>query len=310
MKVVALSGGVGGARLVHGLAQVLPAEDLTIIGNTGDDLEHWGLTVCPDLDTLMYTLSGLADEARGWGLEGETWEALARAKAMGMPDWFALGDRDLATHLARSAWLREGTSLAAVTARLCRAVGVRHPILPMSDAPCPTFVHTEAHGRLPFQHWLVRHRAPAVTAVEIARDQRPAAGVLDALRAADLVVLPPSNPYVSIDPILAVAGIRAAVAARPVVALSPIVCGRAVKGPLAAMVRELSGAEPGPAWLLDHYRGLIDALVVERGDAAGLSVPALQTATVMGGAADRARLAAEVLQFGADALGVYWNRSG
>ncbi len=302
MKVVALSGGVGGARLVDGLAVVLPPEDLTVVVNTGDDFSHWGLRICPDLDTVLYTLAGLADRQRGWGLTDESFRTLAGVEALGGEVWFQLGDRDLATHLVRSERLAAGEALSAVTAGLCEALRVGPRLLPMADEPCSTWIHCD-RGRLSFQDWLVRARGePTVHAVSFEGSSVPAAGVLDAIRAADLVVLPPSNPYVSLDPILALDGVREAVAGRPVVWVSPLVHGRAVKGPLAAMVPALQGVPPGPAPLLQRYEDLVGAAVVETGDGGDLELPVLETSTVMGDRNDRARLAAEVLGFATERL--------
>ncbi len=297
-SVVFLSGGVGGARLLHGMAQVLPAESLTAIVNTGDDFEHWGLSVSPDLDTVMYTLSGLADEARGWGLLNETFRARSLMERYGAAGWFALGDQDLATHITRSQALRNGESLTAVTTRLCEAVGVRQRILPMCDAPRHTMIDTFDYGSLPFQEWLVKHRAPSVRAVRFVGETRASSAVHHALEQADLIVLGPSNPYVSIDPILTLSGLRQRLVDKCVVALSPIVAGRAVKGPLADMVRTLSGHEPSPHAIAAHYQGLVRAMVVEHGDEDSLQdMPVFATKTIMGGAEDRARLAREVLAF-------------
>lgn len=289
MKVVALAGGVGGARLVDGLAQCV--EDLTVVVNTGDDFDHWGLRICPDLDTVMYTLAGLSDQERGWGLAGETFAALGMMQRYGADSWFGLGDRDLATHLRRSAWLREGLSLSDVTGRLCRSLGVKARVLPMCEGPRPTTIRTEG-GWLSFQDWLVKHRAPPVLEVRSEGEPRPAAGVLEALGAADLVVIAPSNPYVSIDPILALDGVRDAI--DRAVGLSPVVGGRAVKGPLAAMIPALDGVAPSPQAIWNHY-GFLSGLVVEAGDS--VAGPHRATATVMGDRADRGRLARELLDF-------------
>lgn len=303
-RVVVLCGGVGGARMLDGFAAALPEERLCAIVNTGDDFEHWGLRICPDLDTVMYTLSGLGHEKRGWGLKEESFSALAMVEGYGGEAWFQLGDRDLGTHLVRSEALRAGESLSSVTARLFEALGVRSRVLPMCDAPRPTFIETVHEGTLPFQQWLVRRRGqPRVKRVELrGQDATPAPGVLGAISEADLVVIAPSNPYVSIDPIVALTGMREALAARPVVAVSPIVGGRAVKGPLAEMIRDLAGRQPSPAAIAAHYEGLVDALVVQRGDEGGLDLPVLATETVMGGRDDRARLAREVLAFAAEVL--------
>jgi LPPG:FO 2-phospho-L-lactate transferase len=302
MKVVALSGGVGGARLLEGLARALTPGALTAIVNTGDDFVHLGLCVSPDLDTVMYTLSGLAHEERGWGLAEETFAGLAMVRKYGGPDWFALGDRDLATHLLRTDALRAGTSLSAVTARLCGALGIAHPILPMADAPRRTMIETTHEGTLPFQDWFVRRRAePAVMAVHFEGERKAAPGVIGAIDASDVVVIGPSNPYVSIDPILTLDGVRDAIARKPVVALSPIVGGEAVKGPLATMIRELAGEAPSAGAVARHYRGLVRAMVVERGDEATVhAMPVLGTSTVMRSRDDRLRLARELLAFAAE----------
>lgn len=298
-SVVALSGGVGGARLVHGLARVLPPEALTVIVNTGDDFEHWGLQVSPDLDTVMYTLADLAPEERGWGIADETFRALDMMKAYGEDAWFGIGDRDLATHVARTHALRSGQTLSEVTARLNRGLGVKCRILPMSDATCRTMIETRDHGVLPFQQWFVKHRAPAVKAVRFEGHAPPAPGIIDAIANADVVILGPSNPYVSIDPILSRAGVKDAVLARPVVALSPIVHGEAVKGPLAQMIGDLAGEAPTPAAIAKHYGPRLAGLVVERGDeaAAGNLAKVLGADTIMRTRADSARLAREILSF-------------
>lgn len=298
MKVVALSGGVGGARLVDGLATALPAEDLTVVVNTGDDFEHWGLWISPDLDTVMYTLAGLADETRGWGLVDERWDVLDAMRRLDGEQWFQLGDRDLATHLVRTKALRGGRPLSAVTADLCRALGVGPRVLPMCEAPAPTTLRTADGETLDFQVWLVRERGrPTVAAVQLGGDGRPAPGVLEAIRACDVVIVPPSNPYVSIDPILRLAGVADALRAVPVVAVSPIVGGKAVKGPLAAMIPALADRPPSAAAVAAHYGDLLDGFVCERGDGGGIDVPVLETDTIMRDRPTRARLAEAVLAF-------------
>lgn len=304
MKVVALSGGVGGARLLDGLAQVQPMGSLTAIVNTGDDFVHWGLHVSPDLDTVMYTLAGLAHEERGWGLAEESFAALAMIRRYGGPGWFGLGDRDLATHLLRTEALRAGTSLSALTARLCRALGVEHAILPMADAPQRTMIATRTEGVLSFQEWFVARRAePAVCEVRFEGDGRPTSAVLGAIESSELIVIGPSNPYVSIDPILALRGVREAIARKPVVALSPIVRGEAVKGPLATMIRDMADEAPSAGAVVRHYRGLVRGVVVEGGDEATVpGMPVLGTSTVMRSRGDRARLAREILAFAAEAV--------
>jgi LPPG:FO 2-phospho-L-lactate transferase len=300
-KVVALSGGVGGARLLHGLSRVLPPEALTVIVNTGDDFEHWGLSISPDLDTVMYTLADLAHEERGWGLAEETFHALDRMRTYGADDWFALGDRDLATHLVRTEALRRGETLGQVTRRMNAALGVKCQVLPMADAHCQTIVETETHGPLPFQIWFVRHRAqPRVTRVRFEGSTAPAAGVLEALAEAELVIVGPSNPYVSVDPILSLAGVREAVFARPLVAVSPIVHGQAVKGPLAQMIPDLEGVPPTPAAVARHYAPALRGIVVELGDEGSVDLPkvkVLGASTIMKTRKDSAHLAEAVLSF-------------
>jgi LPPG:FO 2-phospho-L-lactate transferase len=302
MKVVALSGGVGGARLLDGLARALPSGSLTAIVNTGDDFVHLGMHVSPDLDTVMYTLAGLAHEERGWGLAEETFAGLAMVKRYGGPDWFGLGDRDLATHLLRSEALRAGEPLSAITSRLCKALKIEHPILPMSDAPVQTMIETTREGTLPFQQWFVRRRAePPVRAVHFEGGRTPAPGTLEAIDACDVVVVGPSNPYVSVDPILCLHGMREAIARKPVVALSPIVGGAAIKGPLASMIREITGEAASAGAVARHYRGLLRAMVVERGDEETVTaIPVLGSSTVMRSRDDRLRLAREVLAFCAE----------
>ena len=266
-RVVVLSGGVGGARLVHGLAQLLPPERLTVVVNTGDDFEHLGLRICPDLDTVMYTLAGLSNEPRGWGLERESHEALAMCERLGHEPWFALSDQDLGTHLRRTQLLRDGWTLTHVTAELCRRLDVAHRLLPMSDAPCPTTLVTADGRELGLQDWLVRHRAaPALAAVRSPADPGPTRAVLDAIAEADLVVLTPSNPWVSIEPILARPGLRARLATRAVIGVSPLIGGRAVKGPLEAMVRSLLGVDPSASVIASRYADILDGWVVAPGD--------------------------------------------
>jgi LPPG:FO 2-phospho-L-lactate transferase len=299
MKVVALSGGVGGARLLDGLARALPAGDLTAIVNTGDDFVHLGLHVSPDLDTVMYSLAGLAHEERGWGLAEESFAGLSMVRRYGGPDWFALGDRDLATHLLRSEGLRAGETLSAITARLCAALGVVQHVVPMADAPVRTMIETEKDGTLPFQEWFVRRRAePRVRGVRFDGGRAPAPGAMDAIARCDLVVVGPSNPYVSIDPIFCLDGVRDAIARKPVVAVSPIVGGAAIKGPLATMIRDLTGQEPSAGAVARHYGGLLRGIVVERGDEGTVASPVARgTSTVMRSRVDRLRLARYVLAF-------------
>ena len=269
MNVVVLSGGVGGARFVRGLVDAVDPSGVTVIGNVGDDLEVLGLHVSPDLDSILYALADLNDEERGWGRAGETWNALESVADLGGEAWFKLGDRDLGLHLVRTQWLREGEPLSAVTRRLAGALGVEATILPATDDRLRTFVQTDA-GELSFQDWFVRrgHR-DEVTGVrfEGAETARPAPGVLEALGAADLIVIAPSNPFVSIGPVLAVQEIRDAITNRhvPSVAVSPLIAGRAVKGPADRMLSRLAGGTT-PLQVTSCYKGLIDALVYDEAD--------------------------------------------
>jgi LPPG:FO 2-phospho-L-lactate transferase len=300
VNVAVLSGGVGGARFVQGLLQAVEPRDVTVIGNVGDDLEVFGLHVSPDLDTVLYTLGGVADEERGWGRAGETWQALETARDVGAETWFQLGDRDLGLHLARAEALERGEPLSAITERLARALGIEARILPATDDRLRTWVETE-EGDLPFQEWFVRRRhEPEVLGVrfEGADTARPAPGVLDAIHEADLIVIAPSNPFVSVGPILAVGEIRSAIAGRtaPAVAVSPLIGGKAVKGPADRMMRRLAGGT-GPAQVASCYKGLIDALVYDEADGeVELEVRPIVTRTLMTDAAARRRVAEAALE--------------
>ncbi|HSC92015.1 MAG TPA: 2-phospho-L-lactate transferase [Gaiellaceae bacterium] len=302
MRITCLSGGVGGARFLRGLVEVADPERVTIVGNVGDDVEVLGVHVSPDLDSILYALTGLADEERGWGRAGESWHALETVQALGGEAWFRLGDRDLGLHLVRTQALRAGEPLSAVTARTASALGLEPRLLPATDDRLRTWLDTPA-GSFPFQEWFVaRGHRDEVDAVrfEGADAASPAPGVLRALEEADVVVIAPSNPYVSIGPILAVAAIREAVAARraPCVAVSPRVGGRAVKGPADRMLARLAGGT-SPAHVASCYRGLVDALVVDEADAGdldALDVRPIVTRTLMVDADARRRLAEAVLE--------------
>ena len=300
MRVVCLSGGVGGAKLAAGLHDVLAPGELTVVGNVGDDVEVLGMYVSPDLDSVLYALAGLNDEERGWGRAGETWRTLESAKAWGGEGWFLLGDLDLGLHLVRTQALRGGEPLSTITSRLAGAAGLATRLLPATDDPVRTHV-TTPDGTFTFQEWFVgRRHEDEVDAVsyEGAATATPAPGVLEAIREADALVLAPSNPYVSLGPILAVAPIRAAVEARPVrcVAVSPIVGGRAVKGPLDRMLRRMAGGTT-PAHVAACYPGLVDALVIDGADApAEAEVPLVVTETLMTCRGAAARLAEVVLE--------------
>jgi LPPG:FO 2-phospho-L-lactate transferase len=298
LSVVALAGGVGGARLVDGLDRSLPPGALTAVVNTGDDFRHWGLHISPDLDTVMYTLAGLSPEDRGWGIDGDTFQVLEEAKRRGVDEWFQLGDRDLVTHLSRTGSLAGGDSLTRVTADLCKALGVKRPILPMTDAPRPTSIVTHDGKELLFQEWLVKARAaPAVKEVRHHGTGEPTPAVLEALTTADLVVICPSNPYVSIDPILTLAGVADAVRNTTTVAVSPILGGKAVKGPLATMIPEISGRAPSAEAVATHYEGLLEGYAVHPGDAFDAPFPLLETNTLIQSKKDRVVFARELIEF-------------
>jgi LPPG:FO 2-phospho-L-lactate transferase len=270
MKVAVLSGGVGGARFLRGVVAVVDPGNVSIVGNVADDIEVLGLHVSPDLDSILYTLAGLGDEQRGWGRADETWHALETVAQLGGEDWFKLGDRDIGLHLVRTELLRTGKPLSEVTERIARAAGLAAALLPATDDPLRTFVETPA-GTFPFQTWFVaRGHRDEVDAVHYAGapEAVPAPGVVEALDGADVIVLAPSNPYVSLGPILAVAAIREAIERRrvPCVAVSPLVGGRAVKGPADRMLARLAGGTT-PAHVASCYEGLIDALVFDERDA-------------------------------------------
>jgi len=300
VKVVLLSGGGGGARFARGLAAALPPGDLTVVGNVGDDLEILGVHVSPDLDSLVYTLAGLMDDERGWGREGETWNALEAVAQWGGEDWFRLGDRDLGLHLVRTQALREGVRLSEITRRLCARAGIDTAIVPATDARLRTHVVTAA-GTFPFQEWFVgRRHADDVDEVryEGAEDTEPAPGVLEALAAAHAIVFAPSNPYLSIGPILAVRAIREAIEAHRVrcIAVNPLAGGKAFSGPLDRMLSRMAGGTT-PRHVTACYLGLIDALVIDEADAgAEARVELVATSTRMHDRDSERRLADVVLE--------------
>ncbi len=311
MKVVALAGGVGGAKLADGLAQTVPPEDLTIIVNTGDDFTFLGLYISPDLDTVCYTLAGIANPATGWGQANETWLALESLGQLGGPTWFRVGDRDLGVHLERTRRLNAGQPLSKITHDFCHAWGIAPCVLPMSDDPVPTWVNT-LEGELPFQEYFVQRQChPHVTGFrfEGADRARPAPGIVEALQHADQIILCPSNPWVSIDPILAITDVRDTINTRRldkkcvVTAVSPIIGGEAIKGPAAKMYLEL-GIEPSALSVARHYRQLLTGFVLDNVDTShtqeihSMDVQTLLTDTIMGLPGDRRRLAEEVIAFG------------
>ena len=299
MRLVLLSGGVGGARFARGLCDALEPGELTVIGNVGDDVEILGLHVSPDLDSILYTLAGLADDERGWGRAGETWNALSSASAWGGEDWFRLGDLDLGLHLVRTQALRDGASLSTVTAQLVEQTGLEVHLLPATDDRLRTHVVTPA-GSFPFQEWFVgRGHRDEVDAVlfDGSEAASPAPGVSEALASADAIVIAPSNPYVSIGPILAVEGIRHALVERSVrsVAVSPLIGGKAVKGPADRMLSRMAGGTT-PSHVAECYPGLVDALVIDDADTpAEAPVELVVTDTFMRDRAAARRLAEVVL---------------
>ena len=300
-RIVTLTGGVGGAKLVLGLMRICPPEQITAIVNTGDDFRHFGLTISPDIDTLLYTLSGKANAAQGWGREGESWSFMDALKSLGGEDWFLLGDGDLALHVLRSHLLARGETLSAITASFAAAWGLGLTILPMSDDPVATHLNT-SEGDMPFQRYFVERRcAPEVRAIrfEGAERAKPAVGVIEAITASDTraIVIAPSNPWLSIDPILAVPGIREALASAraPVVAVSPIVGGQAVKGPTAKLMQEL-GLTVTNKSIAAHYADVIDGLLIdERDDASDIALPHDVCDTLLTTLEDRERVARAAL---------------
>ena len=300
MRIVALAGGVGGAKLVDGLAQVLSPDNLAVIVNTGDDFEHLGLLISPDLDTVCYSLAGLANPETGWGRDAETFRALDNIRNLGGPDWFSLGDQDLGTHLERTRRLKSGQPLSQVTNDFCLAWGIKQTVLPMSDEPVHTIVDTEEFGELAFQEYFVHRKCePKVKGFRFAgiENAHPAPGVVEAIGSADAIIFCPSNPWVSIDPILAIPGIRQAIVQLPIIAISPIISGIAVKGPAAKMFREL-GIEPSALAIASHYQDLLTSFILDNVDSGLIKespIPAYATKTLMKTRADRRRLAEDVL---------------
>jgi LPPG:FO 2-phospho-L-lactate transferase len=304
--IVALAGGVGGARFAHGLAMCLPADELTVVVNTGDDFRHLGLHISPDPDTVLYTLSGLADRERGWGRQDETWNFMAALGGIGGETWFQLGDKDLSLHVERTRRLAAGETLSAITADFARKLGILPAVVPMSDDPAPTMVHT-VEGTLSFQDYFVRRRCePVATRVELggAGKVKPSVAFRTAMESPRLtgIVICPSNPVLSIDPILSVTEVREWLEQRrvPCVAISPLIGGKAVKGPAAKIMQELA-LKPNIHGIAKHFHGLIDGLVIDHQDSNEIaSTPPLAihaTDALMVGEAGRKRLADETLRF-------------
>jgi LPPG:FO 2-phospho-L-lactate transferase len=308
VNVAVLSGGVGGARFLRGVVSVVDPGNVSIVGNVADDIDVLGLHVSPDLDSILYTLTGRADDERGWGRADESWRALESVGELGGEDWFRLGDRDIGLHLVRTELLRAGVPLSEATAQIARAFGLAATLLPATDDPVRTFIETPA-GTFPFQEWFVaRGHRDEVDAVHYAGapDASPVPGVLEALAAADVILIAPSNPYVSIGPILAVSAIREALQHRrvPCVAVSPLIGGRAVKGPADRMLRRLAGGT-GPAQVASCYAGLVDALVLDVKDAPAELPPGVRpvvTRTLMSDLAASRRLAAAAVDAAGAAL--------
>jgi LPPG:FO 2-phospho-L-lactate transferase len=306
-RVLALCGGVGGAKLAAGLADVVPGDELMVAVNTGDDFEHLGLTICPDLDSTLYALAGINDSVRGWGRDNESWNFLSILKELGGPTWFQLGDRDLATHVLRSHRLAQGASLSEATSELAAALGIGCHVVPMTDDPVRTVLHTD-EGALSFQDYFVRSRCgPKVQRIEFtgASRARPSADVMAALDSPSLecVVICPSNPWLSIDPMLSMPNLAWQLRACdvPAIAVSPIVAGRAIKGPAADIMRSL-GYTVDPASIGRHYRNFVDVLVIDDRDAAStaeiaaLGIAPILASTLMIDRPARRQLAEVVLQ--------------
>lgn len=305
-KVAALAGGVGGAKLVLGLDAVLGANLSTIV-NTGDDMRWFGLQICPDLDSVLYALAGLTDPARGWGVADESWDVLAALKRLNAPTWFQLGDRDLATHLERTRLLESGLTLSQATAELAGRWSIASNVLPMSDKPCTTKVQTE-NGWLSFQEYFVREACrPKVLGLRYRRGAQPGAAAMAALQAADLVVICPSNPWLSIAPILALKGVKQVLQQKPVIAVSPLIAGQAVKGPAAKIAGEL-GFGATQAAILHCYKPFLDALVYDHTDPERIApkdqtgIIVRQQQTLMKTRQDKIALAEAVLDLGAELL--------
>jgi len=303
LKVVALAGGVGGAKLAVGLQEILASGALTVIVNTGDDFDHWGLRISPDLDTVTYNLAGINHPENGWGRVNESYRTLETMGQLGGEDWFRLGDQDLALHLRRTEWLRQGVTLTEVTDRLRRGLGIPSQIVPMSDKPVRTLVHTD-EGDLPFQHYFVRLRcAPILIDLSFvgADEAKLPEMARAALHTADVIVLCPSNPYLSIDPILSIPGLRHYLrqTTTPKVAISPIVSGQAVKGPAAKIMKEL-GVLISPHTVVDRYDDFLTGFVLDNADSDwcdSIQIPSLLTDTIMRDLPSKRRLAEQLLTF-------------
>ena len=305
MKIVAFAGGVGGAKLVDGLAQCLHPNELTTIVNTGDDFDHWGLRVCPDLDTVCYTLAGLANPETGWGRVDETWQVFDNISQLGGPDWFRIGDKDLATHIERSSRLKNGQALSEIVKNFCSSWNINTTVIPMTDQDVSTIVDTVEKGELAFQEYFVhQHCEPTVKGFRFngLENARPVKEAISAIENADAIIFCPSNPWVSIDPILEIPGIRPVLKRKKIFAVSPIIGGKTVKGPAAKMFLEL-GLEPSSFEVAKHYLGTISGFIIDNldvdleKDIHTLGMKTLVTNTLMKLRSDRLQLAQDVLNF-------------
>lgn len=301
MRTVALAGGVGGAKLADGLSNLLPASDLTIVVNTGDDFEHLDLYISPDLDTVCYTIAGLSDPIKGWGRANETWNFLDNLTKLGGPSWFQIGDKDLSTHVERTRRMKNDETLSQITEEFCSSWNIGPKILPMSDDKVRTIVDTN-EGRLSFQEYFVARKCePNIKGFEFDGIEKaaPAPGVLSAINDADLIVFCPSNPWVSIDPILNLKDVRSSLKEKKVVAVSPIIQGKTVKGPAAKMYKDM-GIEPSALAVFNHYEDLLSAFVIDDLDsvlATKIKSQVLVTNTIMKNSQDRINLAQKILDF-------------
>jgi LPPG:FO 2-phospho-L-lactate transferase len=305
LRIVALAGGVGGAKLVQGLAEVLSPDEIIIVVNTGDDFDFHGLRICPDLDTICYTLGGLSNQKTGWGRNEDSWQFLNEFKNLTGEDWFQIGDKDLATHVFRTEELNKGQLLHQVVRNMCKKWDIKHKIIPMSDDKVMTIVNTIEFGNLPFQEYFVKyHCEPIVTGIHFESEEglSPAPGVLDAINQSDAVIICPSNPWLSIDPILNLPGIKSAIEMKFTLAVSPIIGGRALKGPAAKIFSEL-GITPTSTSVANHYKGLINSIFIDHEDGnlydeiMKLEITPVITNTIMNSNKSKVQLANDVLNF-------------
>lgn len=305
MKIVALAGGVGGAKLVFGLAKASETLDLTIIVNTGDDFDHLGFRICPDLDTICYTLAGLANPDTGWGRINESWNFITELKALGGHDWFRIGDKDMAIHVERTARLKKGQPLSRIVKDFCEIWKINNLVLPMSDQKVETIVSTNEYGELPFQDYFVKKRCePTIKGFKFNGINRakPAPGVINSIEQADAIVICPSNPWVSIDPILHVTNILPELRKKTILAISPLVSGKAIKGPAAKMYTEL-GIKPSAFSVAKHYKNLIKSIVIDNQDLQlskdiiDLGIIPFNTNIIMNSDEDKLNLGKDVLNF-------------